>query len=756
VTDEVGHYTITKTDFLGRLIEAIEPSGTTYDNVYSKAVYVYDALDRLVTINHSKTPTGGQTPTQTRTFGYDGYGRLASENTPEGGLVTYTYTANDLAQTTSNQRNITVTNSYNTRNLLTQTSYSDGTPAATFGYDAYGARDSMTDGEGATSYVYNSYRQLESETRTFTALAGKSYKLSYTYNQGDQLKSVNYRVTAGAVPGPPSTRYHIGKTWAPPYTVSGVVRDQQSQPVPEVTITMSGAGSGQQTTGGSGTYSFSGLGAGNYTFTPSASGYVFDPSSITYPDLQGSKTNADFTALTIEQTLFNKTVNYDYNSVGALAGVGTNLIGSDPNATTNVLNTVSFRGSGALKTLHYGNGRRLRMNYWELRSQPKGMTVDRASNPSDKIIDYLYEYNDASGNNNNRIRKITDNVDTSYTTTYLYDDYDRLTHATSPASSGYFLYDEWGNLKNLSGLQINHATNASGAPATNRISTAVSGSTTLTHTYDAAGNMTNDGTKTMDYDGANRLKVVNGTSSTYGYDGNGMRARVTDNGAATFYVHSTGLGQSAMEVTSAGVQRAYVYSGSKMVAMQATDGQFYWLHTNHLGSARAMTDASGNLTYRGRFAPYGEAISEWSSSGNTNLNKKKFTGYERDTATGLDYANARMYNNGRGRFMQPDPFDTVNCGRKYMSFVSDTESAPHNLNRYTYVFNDPMNFVDPSGLYGEFHSSLSPREKCQFGCKILYVVCGGGCFLLPPPANGFCFLSCTAAFIDCHNKCGTL
>jgi len=63
------------------------------------------------------------------------------------------------------------------------------------------------------------------------------------------------------------------------------------------------------------------------------------------------------------QTSFNKTVNYAYNSVGALSGVGTNLIGSDSNATTNVLNTVAYRGFGALKSLNYGNGRRLQVGY---------------------------------------------------------------------------------------------------------------------------------------------------------------------------------------------------------------------------------------------------------------------------------------------------------------------------------------------------------------------------------------------------------
>nr|MDQ3009607.1 hypothetical protein [Acidobacteriota bacterium] len=89
---------------------------------------------------------------------------------------------------------------------------------------------------------------------------------------------------------------------------------------------------------------------------------------------------------------FNKTINYAYNAVGALAGVGTNLIGGDANNTSNVLNTVSFRASGALNQLSYGNGRRLMMGYNDNRSQPISMKVDRASNPTDKIIDYSYEY----------------------------------------------------------------------------------------------------------------------------------------------------------------------------------------------------------------------------------------------------------------------------------------------------------------------------------------------------------------------------
>jgi len=77
---------------------------------------------------------------------------------------------------------------------------------------------------------------------------------------------------------------------------------------------------------------------------------------------------------------------------------------------------------------------------------------------------------------------------------------------------------------------------------------------------------------------------------------------------------------------------------------------------------------------------------EWSSSGNTNLNTRKFTGYERD-ATGLDYAEARMYNSGRGRFIQPDP-----VGMKSVDL-----QRPQTLNRYSYVQNDPANLIDPGG-----------------------------------------------------------
>jgi RHS repeat-associated protein len=103
--------------------------------------------------------------------------------------------------------------------------------------------------------------------------------------------------------------------------------------------------------------------------------------------------------------------------------------------------------------------------------------------------------------------------------------------------------------------------------------------------------------------------------------------------------------------------------------------------------------------YRGEFDPHGQALLE---TGSALLNSHKYTGYERDQATGLDYANARMYTSNTGRFTSPDPAGLKAASRK----------KPQSLNRYTYVANDPVNHYDPSGLLtliiGGFNNAEDP------------------------------------------------
>jgi RHS repeat-associated protein len=63
------------------------------------------------------------------------------------------------------------------------------------------------------------------------------------------------------------------------------------------------------------------------------------------------------------------------------------------------------------------------------------------------------------------------------------------------------------------------------------------------------------------------------------------------------------------------------------------------------------------------------------------------TGKERDTESGNDYFGARYYASSRGRFMSPDPSG--------LSYADPTN--PQSLNLYSYVLNNPLHNIDPSG-----------------------------------------------------------
>lgn len=89
---------------------------------------------------------------------------------------------------------------------------------------------------------------------------------------------------------------------------------------------------------------------------------------------------------------------------------------------------------------------------------------------------------------------------------------------------------------------------------------------------------------------------------------------------------------------------------------------------------------SGAVTRSFGQLPFGETWYE-----NAGTDKWKFTTYERDGETGFDYAMNRYYNSGFGRFMTVD-------------LLGGRIRNPQSLNRYAYVTNNPVNFVDPLGL----------------------------------------------------------
>ena len=146
---------------------------------------------------------------QDRTFSYDGYGRLQSQTTPEGGTIGYGYEANDWVDYVENDRIVSgltkyrATFNYNGRGQVTEARYndSDATPDVYYSYGEYGERTWMYEKNDAgtvlasTQYAYDSFKRLQSETRIFQGLTG-TFRVSYAYNYADLPTQLTYKVDA--------------------------------------------------------------------------------------------------------------------------------------------------------------------------------------------------------------------------------------------------------------------------------------------------------------------------------------------------------------------------------------------------------------------------------------------------------------------------------------------------------------------------------------------------------------------------------
>ncbi len=207
--------------------------------------------------------------------------------------------------------------------------------------------------------------------------------------------------------------------------------------------------------------------------------------------------------------------------------------------------------------------------------------------------------------------------------------------------------------------------------------------------YDAAGNHVNDGGWYFQYDVAGRQTQASAGSYVLqqSYDGDGQRVRKVENGQTTYYLRSSVLsGQVICEIDGGGVwQKGYVYLGGQMLAMQQA-GTVTYVHQDPVTKSQRFTDTSGTATStRIELDPFG---GDTNQSANGNSQPYKYTSYERD-GNGSDYAMARSRNTWFSRFYQPDPYDG-----------SYNMADPQSFNRYAYTQNDPVNFVDPSGLDG--------------------------------------------------------
>lgn len=189
-------------DGLGRITSVFEPD--TSNSLTWETDYQYDVLDNLTGVIQ-KGGSGNSGDWRIRSFSYDGLSRMTQENTPEGGIVNYSYSGScsgSPAQVCSrtDARGTATTYAYDTLHRLTSRTYSDGTPTVAYFYDqtsyngltisnGNGRRTGMSDGTGSTAWSYDSMGRVLTRRQT---ISGISKNTSHTYNLDGSVASITY------------------------------------------------------------------------------------------------------------------------------------------------------------------------------------------------------------------------------------------------------------------------------------------------------------------------------------------------------------------------------------------------------------------------------------------------------------------------------------------------------------------------------------------------------------------------------------
>ena len=233
--------------------------------------------------------------------------------------------------------------------------------------------------------------------------------------------------------------------------------------------------------------------------------------------------------------------------------------------------------------------------------------------------------------------------------------------------------DPWGNRRAQTATGGSCFSPSVAVDITNRL-------TGAPYQYDAAGDLLNDGNHQYAYDAEGRVITVDaGATASYTYDALGQRVQKTVGGSDSEYVYDQ-RGQLNTVFGNGIMQRMYVYLDGLPLA-EYFDNTTYFVHADHLGSARILTELNQSVLETDDYYPYGEFIPPSGGTGNI----LKFTGKERDTESGLDNFEARYDASSLGRFMTPDP-------------MGGHLENPQSLNKYAYVLNNPTSLTDPTGL----------------------------------------------------------
>ncbi len=641
------------------LSRAIAGDVQGFDGSWIRVSTIYDSNGRVGQTSRPYFVSGGTAKWTVNT--YDDLGRVTQATMPDGSHITYAFhglttsVTNNLGQTTTTVKNAQGLNASVTDSAGKTTSYvyeAEGDLAqvtdpsgnvTTNTYDVRGRKTASSDPDmGSWSYTYDGFGELVSQTDA------KSQTSTLAY---DALG----RVTSRTEPGLTSTwtydtaTHGIGQL-AGTSTNAGYSRSQTYDPYgrpASVSITVSGT-------------------PYTYTATYNSDGRV---DTVTYPS--------------------GLVLKYVYvGTYGYLSQV-------KDNATGTAYWTANTRDAEMHLTAQtFGNAVQETQSF----DPNTGLVQQILAGVVNSVANFHYSF-DTIGN-------LTQRQDTieGYTENFCYDNLNRLVNYALGASctaSGYstVAYDALGNITSKTGVgTYSYPAAGQARPhAVSSITGTVNGVVNPTYTYDADGNMTAGAGRTVTWTSFNMVaQITQGTTTVaFAYDSDHHRITQTIGGSSpstTTYLNALGAMSEKYVVGSTTTWRDYIQADGHIIAEKFSGGTtaMRYFVLDHLGSVAVVMDDAGTVLERLSYDAWGQRrcsngtgdASCFTGSSTT----RGFTNQEEMDEVGLVNLNARLYDPVTGRFMSADP--TV-----------EAPFIPQDLNRYSYVGNNPLSFTDPTG-YG--------------------------------------------------------
>jgi RHS repeat-associated protein len=634
-----------------------------FDGSWIESQTQYDGLGRVSKKSRPFFVSGG-TP-QWTTYTYDVLARVTTESLPDGHAIHRVY--DGLFTSETNQNNQTRTVAKDSQGQVTSVTDALGNTTnyyydpfgnvlwildATYAnavvndYDPRGRKTASNDPDlGAWTYSYNTLSQLVSQKDA----AGQITQFTYdklgrllTRVEADMTASWTYDTAPNGI-GKLASASATGPAAGSNAFQRALTYDSLGRPS-QVTTTIDGV-----------LYVFSG--------TYDANGRL---SRVTYP--------------------FGFAVNYGYTSLGYVrnitdAGTGqTYWTANARDAELHLSQDTAGNGIATARAFDPATGR--------LTSIIAGFT---------NVEDFSYSYDGvgnvlsrADGNNN-------------VSETFAYDALNRLT-ISSVATTGNtmwktFTYDSIGNLLTKSDVGT-YTYPSRGGRLPHAVTSISGGAVNTTFTYDANGNQVSGLGRSIAYNAANRpASVTQGALAlNFADDVDHQRYKQTVmQGASvttTHYVDAFGVHLEGTYGTGTWQVNYYLMVGGSMVGVSILRNDWSvtlrYFHQDNLGSIAVLTDASGTVVERDGYDPWGKRRYYWNGSDDptgsiVSQTIRGFTGQEMLASVGLVHLNGRVYDPYIGRMTSADPV------------VGDPLSG-QSWNRYSYVWNNPLAYTDPTGF----------------------------------------------------------